>query len=166
MSELLNEMQQVSNAMNLRLRVQYADCASVCSSIIQTTLLAASLLLCAVGQAQTGTTVTWAGGNSSLGWADPANWNPQFSPLNNSEKSFTVIVPEGKITVLSDVMVKVYAAILTFISPLTASVAEKVPETYPAKITGQVVGASPAACVDTIIGTEMFSPVFKLSPVV
>lgn len=94
MSELLNEMQQISNAMNLRLRVQYADCASVCSSIIQTTLLAASLLLCAVGQAQTGTTVTWAGGNSSLGWADPANWNPQFSPLNNSEKSFTVIVPD------------------------------------------------------------------------
>ena len=44
--------------------------------------------------AQTGATVTWAGGNSFLGWSQDTNWNPQIAPLNNPGTNFTVIVPD------------------------------------------------------------------------
>ena len=58
-------------------------------------LAGAAVLTATHASAQTGQTVTWAGGNSYKSWLGATNWTPQVVPLNNAGTNFTVIVPDS-----------------------------------------------------------------------
>ena len=92
-SEFMNHRQVVAERHTIATRYRRLSLGTLAFSLQPLAFLLAFSLQ-PLAFAQTGATVTWAGGNSFLGWAEATNWNPQIAPLNNPGTNFTVIVPD------------------------------------------------------------------------